>query len=437
MLKHKRTKTVLIALLLITALSLTMAAPGLASWGAKQITANYSDIKISVNGETVSLGDAAEPFIVDGTTYLPVRAVAETLGMDVVWDQAGATVLIQDPDVRVIGITPVKADGDFSAFLAQLKEIAGVDLAGFAGRTATAANVAAAANTAAGIANLENSLGAHNTADAAVAAAKAANLLPAGYGSIFTTAELNETAFQVAAYLGLTRGYVGKLSDSDIFTKLDVVWNSIPAAMIVNDELSALGAKLLDEEVATGFSIRNKAYSVSFEPARTVLYSHSNLRHVKQLCALLKSQGIEARVALEPKTSWYWWEGLQYGPEFDLLLEFTGATDKVRFDTLVLTYAQRADGVDTSELLLGSWWTPMYASDTPSGDGYVEVVNHYAYLAGSNYYLTSTGPKGALSDAVVEIIEEAGAVAVRTPQYANNKFFYEYLADLLPVEDAA
>jgi len=439
--QRKRTRRIVVALLLVAVMSVTLVSPGLAAWTVRQLEAQFMDVKININGRAVSTvnadGVSVEPFIVEGTTYLPVRAVASALGLGVSWDQDNATVNLTDPDVRIIGIAPVAANGDFGAFLAQLKEISGADLSGFAGRNATAVNVAAAANAAAGILNLENALSARNVADAAITAAKAANLLPSSYGTTFTAAELNETAFQVAAYLGLTRGYAGRISDADIFAKLDIVWNGIPAALILDNDLSTIGARLLDEGVATGFSIRNKAYAVNFDPGRTVLYSHSSLQHVKQLVALLNAQGIDARVALDPKTSWYWWEGLQYGPEFDLLLEFSRAADKAKFDNLVLTYAQRADGVATNELLQGSWWTPMYASDTPLDEGYAEAVNHIASFKGSHYYLTSTGPKGALSGIVIEIIEEMGAEASAAPQYTNAKFYYEYLMDLLPAADEA
>lgn len=35
-----------------------------------------------------------EPFILDGTTYLPVRAVAGALGLGVGWDDATSTVTL-------------------------------------------------------------------------------------------------------------------------------------------------------------------------------------------------------------------------------------------------------------------------------------------------------------------------------------------------------
>jgi hypothetical protein len=61
-----------------------------------QATLLYRDIKIEIDGGEIMPRDAAgnivEPFIIDGTTYLPVRAVAEALGMEVGWDDATSTV---------------------------------------------------------------------------------------------------------------------------------------------------------------------------------------------------------------------------------------------------------------------------------------------------------------------------------------------------------
>ena len=56
----------------------------------------YRDIKINLNGEMITptdvAGNSVEPFIIDGTTYLPVRAVSNALGLTVGWDNATSTV---------------------------------------------------------------------------------------------------------------------------------------------------------------------------------------------------------------------------------------------------------------------------------------------------------------------------------------------------------
>jgi len=62
------------------------------------ITITFHDIRIVVNGNVVTPKDAqgnvVEPFIWGGTTYLPVRAVADALGLDVTWDGNTYTVYL-------------------------------------------------------------------------------------------------------------------------------------------------------------------------------------------------------------------------------------------------------------------------------------------------------------------------------------------------------
>lgn len=88
----KRIITLVFALALIFSLAVTVSAV------TNKITAEltYRDIKITVNGTAIQPNDAngksVEPFIIDGTTYLPVRAVAEALGLDVDWNPATNTV---------------------------------------------------------------------------------------------------------------------------------------------------------------------------------------------------------------------------------------------------------------------------------------------------------------------------------------------------------
>lgn len=82
--------------ILAAALALTLAVGVFASTGDVQKTLSYNNIKITLNGNTITPkdanGNAVEPFIIDGTTYLPVRAVAEALGLDVQWDGETKTV---------------------------------------------------------------------------------------------------------------------------------------------------------------------------------------------------------------------------------------------------------------------------------------------------------------------------------------------------------
>ena len=64
----------------------------------RTITVVYRDIKIIMDGEPLAPKDATgqiiEPFISRGTTYLPLRAVAEAIGYDVEWDEDTSTVIL-------------------------------------------------------------------------------------------------------------------------------------------------------------------------------------------------------------------------------------------------------------------------------------------------------------------------------------------------------
>lgn len=82
---------------LITAILLCSTVTFAESIG-KTVTAFYNNIKIVINGTEIEPKDAngnvVEPFIIDGTTYLPVRAVASMLGQEVNWDGTTNTVYI-------------------------------------------------------------------------------------------------------------------------------------------------------------------------------------------------------------------------------------------------------------------------------------------------------------------------------------------------------
>ena len=71
---------------------------------AKQISQTaelfYNNIKISLNNKEVLPKDAngnyVEPFTINGTTYLPVRAIANALGINVDWDGNTNTVILSN-----------------------------------------------------------------------------------------------------------------------------------------------------------------------------------------------------------------------------------------------------------------------------------------------------------------------------------------------------
>lgn len=59
----------------------------------------YKNIKIELNGRQVNPkdgnGNVIEPFIINGTTYLPVRGIASALGIKVEWNSETNTVILK------------------------------------------------------------------------------------------------------------------------------------------------------------------------------------------------------------------------------------------------------------------------------------------------------------------------------------------------------
>jgi len=64
----------------------------LSAWKDQQIKVSYRNIKMVVDGKTIS--SDTEPFIYEGRTFVPLRAISEAFGKDVVWDAATYTVKI-------------------------------------------------------------------------------------------------------------------------------------------------------------------------------------------------------------------------------------------------------------------------------------------------------------------------------------------------------
>jgi len=77
---------------------LTTVVFPVAAQTTRQANLLFRDISITLDGETLVPvdvhGNAVEPFIIDGTTYLPVRAISNALGLDVDWDDATSTVIL-------------------------------------------------------------------------------------------------------------------------------------------------------------------------------------------------------------------------------------------------------------------------------------------------------------------------------------------------------
>lgn len=94
MLKNKKSRTILITVAVILALSVTVFA----KQATETINVIYDNIKILIDGVEYTAKDAngnvIEPFIYNGTTYLPVRGIANAFNKEVEWEPQTSTVIL-------------------------------------------------------------------------------------------------------------------------------------------------------------------------------------------------------------------------------------------------------------------------------------------------------------------------------------------------------
>ena len=96
------------------AMLLSLSVPAMATNATKSAWVNYSDVTIVADGAPIvpraggDSGAAVEPFVWNGTTYLPLRAAAAALGITVGWDGATSTISLTSGGERIVPVgTPV------------------------------------------------------------------------------------------------------------------------------------------------------------------------------------------------------------------------------------------------------------------------------------------------------------------------------------------
>lgn len=87
--------------ILLSVLLFSLVGTAAATIGSRTLAADYTDIKIQLDGQQITPTDAngipVEPFAINGTTYLPVRAVSNALSLGVEWDGTTNTVILSSP----------------------------------------------------------------------------------------------------------------------------------------------------------------------------------------------------------------------------------------------------------------------------------------------------------------------------------------------------
>lgn len=91
-----------------------------AAQATKSIQAVYNNIKIVYNGNEVSTDASTEPFMINGTTYVPLRVAGTALDKKVSWDGNNKRVVIEDNAVPVDNTTVVALNQQINNLTQQL-----------------------------------------------------------------------------------------------------------------------------------------------------------------------------------------------------------------------------------------------------------------------------------------------------------------------------
>lgn len=286
------------------------------------------------------------------------------------------------------------------------------------------------------------------TAAQEVAAAVDTGLLPSSYyGEIKlkggASAALAEVLIgQTLSVQGLYKHFLGYASDADIYAKLQDAFAQ--SDIIQSPELQAVVDAALERNIVTGYNLKDSRYEANFVDSLSLVYGHSDLKHALQLIGLLRSEGIDAKVQFEPKTSAFiylkeWGEPgvsdlytvkqiangnyIEYAKEYDLAFEFANAADKQRFDGIVAAYAKKNED-DQQGLLYGSWWQPLYYSPTEL-PGFKKITNNK--IEHGHYYAQSFSLRSSSQAVAAGFKEIDPSVSVKSYDFWTDVPFFNYL----------
>ncbi|MDP4096237.1 copper amine oxidase N-terminal domain-containing protein [Paenibacillus sp. P96] len=97
-----------------------LTQPTYAAQATKTIKAVYNNIAIVYNGNTVPSDASTEPFMINGTTYLPLRMVGTALDKKVTWDGSNKRVVIEDNAAPVDNSTVTALNNQINTLNQQL-----------------------------------------------------------------------------------------------------------------------------------------------------------------------------------------------------------------------------------------------------------------------------------------------------------------------------
>lgn len=132
--KRKKLLALALALAIVSSFALGVSAAGV----AQKIEATLNpDVTVRLGGEAQVFTDAngarVYPVAYNGTTYLPIRALGNLLGLSVGWDQATKTVLLDEPSgVPLFEELDSYANKGGEQFKNHPAQISGIDVSNYA-----------------------------------------------------------------------------------------------------------------------------------------------------------------------------------------------------------------------------------------------------------------------------------------------------------------
>lgn len=240
----------------------------------------------------------------------------------------------------------------------------------------------------------------------------------------------------ISNFKDISENSLGNISDKNIIERINRKYSTFKV-IEKNSLIDSLNIALA-KKLTTGYNIKIKSTYANFNPELSLSYGHNGIKHANQLIALMKSEGLDAKVQIEPKTSAYlhmpdWGEPatpnivMEDGQivitplEYDLQFEFKDKADKMKFIQLIDKYAKK-DEVDEENLIYDAWWQPFL--QTEKIDGFEKLVVNIASEGEYEAYVLTLPEK---SDALIKELAKNKNLKLKTKEVYVNPSFYRFM----------
>lgn len=240
----------------------------------------------------------------------------------------------------------------------------------------------------------------------------------------------------ISNFKDISENSLGNISDKNIIERINRKYSTFKV-IEKNSLIDSLNIALA-KKLTTGYNIKIKSTYANFNPKLSLSYGHNGIKHANQLIALMKSEGLDAKVQIEPKTSAYlhmpdWGEPatpnivMEDGQivitplEYDLQFEFKDKADKMKFIQLIDKYAKK-DEVDEENLIYDAWWQPFL--QTEKIDGFEKLIVNIASEGEYEAYVLTLPEK---SDALIKELAKNKNLKLKTKEVYVNPSFYRFM----------